>query len=89
MAERMDNRKVPECEKFDEEAGHDLEEFLDEFEDYCKENVKGDSKHWIKELENQLSGETLDAFKSFKEYKYHTISSEGSCFSSTMKWKKK
>ena len=70
MAERMDNRKVPECEKFDEEAGHDLEEFLDEFEDYCRENVKGDSKHWIKELENQLSGETLDAFKSFKEYKY-------------------
>ena len=70
MAERMDNRKIPECEKFDEEAGHDLEEFLDEFEDYCKENVKGDSKHWIKVLENQLSGETLDAFKSFKEYKY-------------------
>ena len=70
MAERMDNRKVPECEKFDEEAGHDLEEFLDEFEDYCRENVKGDSKHWIKELENQLSGETLDAFKSLKEYKY-------------------
>ena len=70
MTERMDNRKVPECEKFDEEAGHDLEEFLDEFEDYCRENVKGDSKHWIQELENQLSGETLNAFKSFKEYKY-------------------
>ena len=27
MAKRMDDRKVPECEKFDEVADHDLEEF--------------------------------------------------------------
>ena len=70
MAERMDTRKVPECDKFDEESGQHLEEFLDEFEDYCIENVKGGDKYWIKELQQQLSGEVLVAFKCFKEYKY-------------------
>ena len=33
MAERMDNRKVPERDKFDEEAGQDLEDHPDEFEE--------------------------------------------------------
>ena len=70
LAERMDNRRAPKCDKFDEESGLSLEEYLEEFEEYCMENIKGDCKNWIKELESNLSGDLLDALKQFRKYRY-------------------
>ena len=75
MAERMDTRKVPKLEAFDEESGMSLRDYLEEFEEYCMDNIKGDSRYWIRELEGQLSGELLEAFKHFRQCKdtYHKL----------------
>ena len=75
MAERMDTRKVPKLEAFDEESGMSLRDYLEEFEEYCMDNIKGDSRYWIRELEGQFSGELLEAFKHFRQCKdtYHKL----------------
>ena len=67
ISKRLDNRKAPTCDKFEEDNGQTLKEYLEEFEDYCMENVKGDCKNWIKELQNNLSGELLEAYKQFRK----------------------
>ena len=69
LAERMDNRRAPKCEKFDEESGQSLKEYFEEFEEYCMENIKGDCKNWVKELEGNLSGDLQEAFKQFRKYR--------------------
>ena len=69
MAERMGTRKVPKLEAFDVESGMSLRDYLEEFEESCMDNLNGDSKYWIRELESQLSGELLKAFKHFEQCK--------------------
>ena len=70
MVERMDNRRAPTLEKFNEESRLFLRENLVEFEDFCMENIKGDCKNWIKELGINLTGDFLDTLKQFKMYRY-------------------
>ena len=67
MMRRFDNRKVPQQEKFNENSGQDLTDYLQRFEKYCEENFKGDNTHWIGELERQLTGNMLTAFKSTRD----------------------
>ena len=69
MAERLDNRIVPKFDKFKEGSGQSLEEFLEGFEEYCMENIKGDHKGWLRLLEEQLTGDILKAFQNFREFK--------------------
>ena len=70
MAERMDNRRAPKFEKFDEDSGQSLKEYLEEFEEDCMENIKGDCKNWVKELEGKLTGDLGDAVKQFRKYRH-------------------
>lgn len=63
---KLDNRKVPELEAYIEDNGLDLEEYLERFEDYFKENYKGSSYLWLGELEGKLKGRTLEGYKSVK-----------------------
>ena len=69
-AERMDNTRAQTLEKFDEENGLSLSEYLVEFQNFCMENIKEDCKNWIEELGSNLSGKLLEAFKQFKMYCY-------------------
>ena len=46
---RLDNRKLPQQEKFDENSGEHFRLYLEKFESYCKQNFKGDTIFWIGE----------------------------------------
>ena len=69
LLERIDNRRVPDIEKYDYNTGEFVSEYLTRFEKYCKENIKGDSIFWVAELEKHLTGKTLKAFLSLKDRK--------------------
>ena len=64
----IDNRKAPLMDTYNEENGQDLGKYLDQFEMYCEENVRGGDRYWIKELESHLEGMTLDNFKRIRDY---------------------
>ena len=60
IADKLDNRKVPDLRKFSEERGESLMSFFKRFEDSCRKNVKDESgEHWIDLLESYFKGETL------------------------------
>jgi hypothetical protein len=64
---RLDSRRVPSPEKFDEKSGERLEKYLDRFEQYCKSSFKGDSRLWIGELDKFISGKLRDAFRAMRD----------------------
>ena len=63
---KIDMRQVPKFDMYDEDSGVSLVVYLDSFEDYCRDNVRGDKKFWIGELESRLGGRTLKAFRTVK-----------------------
>ena len=63
LAKTLDNRKVGEHRKFEEDRGQSLEQYLKSFEKYCKAAFRKDDNVWVNELEKHLTGETLEAFK--------------------------
>ena len=67
LVEKIDNRKVPLQGKYDESSGESLTDYLDRFEDYCKDNIRGGNRFWIDELEGKLMGDTLKAFYAIKD----------------------
>ena len=69
LIDKLDNRKTPIYRKFNEGSGESLKDYLETFEDYCENNLKGGSRFWVDELEEKLSGETLKAFRSVKTNK--------------------
>ena len=66
LLSRLDNRRTPNMEVFDLESGENLDDYLTRFESYCAENIKGQNRFWIGELESKLNGNTLKALKSLK-----------------------
>lgn len=64
---RLDGRKVPAQEKFDEKTGQDLKRYLKKFESYCDSNFKGGRSLWIGELERHLSGKVLEALQAVRD----------------------
>ena len=64
---KLDSRKVPSQEIFDESSGQTLKRYLAKFENYCENNFKGDKDFWIGELERHLAGKTLEAFKAVRD----------------------
>ena len=66
IADKLDNRKIPNQEKFDENSGESLKEYMLKFESYCKANIKGSKRFWISELGEHLDKETLKAFKAIR-----------------------
>ena len=62
--EKIDLRNSPPLAPFDEQSGQKLSRYLHRFEQYCVINFKCSSELWLDQLERQLSGRTLKAFKS-------------------------
>lgn len=65
---KLDTRQIPRLEPFSEETGQDLEKYLSRFENYCKENFRGQNYLWLGELERNLKGKTLEGFKLSRNY---------------------
>ena len=64
---RMDNRQIPKFGKFNEDSGQSLCKYLERFESYCSENLKGGCEFWCSELENYLQGGVLENFRLLKD----------------------
>lgn len=64
---RLDARKIPHMEKFEEGSGQELMSYLKKFEHFCKNNYRGDKVLWIGELEQHLSGKIQSAFKAMRD----------------------
>ena len=67
VLEKLDGRKVPALEKYDEDSGLPLKKYFVKFEAYCKGNFRGNRDSWIGELEKHLQGKTLKAFESLRD----------------------
>ena len=64
----LDNRCLPELEKFNENSNEGLEKYLDRFENYCKSKFRGDKYLWITELEKHLKGKTKEGLTSVRQF---------------------
>ena len=75
ILKQFDNRQVPKLEKFNEESGQSLNKYLDRFEHYCEQNLKGSEEFWLSELECHLEGKMLENFKLLRDYddQYHDL----------------
>ena len=67
IADKLDNRKVPSLRKYDEHSGESLTDYLGKFENYCQTNLKGGTEGCLDELENYLTGETIEVYKTMKD----------------------
>ena len=67
LVEKLDNRKVADHRKFQEDKGQSLGDYLASFEKYCSRNLKGDKDTWIMELEKYLTGDALKAFEGMND----------------------
>ena len=66
LLSKIDSRKTPVLAKYDEKGSMSLQSYLESFEEYCEDNLKG-GKPNLGELESLLEGDTLKAFKSVKD----------------------
>ena len=75
LLKKLDSRKVPELDKYNESTGQDLVKYLHRFEDYCQETYRGKPYLWVTELERHLSGKTLETFTCLRSFDddYHDI----------------
>lgn len=64
---RLDNRKLPKLDIYDEKTGMDFIMYLDHFEEYYADNFKGRKYLWISELKEHLSGRMLEVFNSIRQ----------------------
>ena len=67
LADKLDNRKVVDFRKFDEDGSQSLDDYLVAFEKYCKNNIRGDKDTWADELLKYLSGDILTAYVGLKD----------------------
>ena len=63
-----DLRQPPRLEKFSDENGQDFERFLNRFELYCEQNVRGGTEFWLGILEDHLEGKILENFKIVRRH---------------------
>ena len=69
-----DYRQPPKLERFSGEDGQDFERFLNRFELYCEQNVRGGEAFWLGILEDHLEGKMLENFKIIsKQYDEYAI----------------
>ena len=66
LIEKMDTRKVPKPEPYNEEKDRDLKKYIERFEMYCEMSFKGDSTTWMDELERNLTGKMLEGVRSLR-----------------------
>ena len=63
---KLDARRCPPLEVFDDKQGQDLRKYLERFEAYCKSNFRGHRDLWTGELEKLMTGRPLEAIKAIK-----------------------
>ena len=72
MGTFVDHRQPPKLEKFSEDSGQSFVKFLDKFERYCEQNIRGGDEFWLGVLEEHLEGKMLKNFriirKQYDEY---------------------
>ena len=69
-------REVPKISSYDVWRTKDVEDFLREFENYCKVKCPENKAYWVKELNGCLQGRMLDFYStitSVGEFKYETV----------------
>ena len=64
---KLDNRRIPEQDKFNEDSGQDFIAYMEQFEEYCMTNFKGHQNLWMSELGRHLQGRMLQNYYSLKE----------------------
>ena len=67
VIKRLDNRKVPDLENFDENTGEDIEEYLKRFEEHYEETYRGGKHLRVRTLEKYLNGKTLETYRALKQ----------------------
>ena len=67
LARKLDNRTVPKLEKYQEESGLELAQYIARFEEYYQDNYKGQKYHWIGELEDRLTGQALIGLRTIRQ----------------------
>ena len=63
---KLDSRQVPRPEAYDDTCGQSFEQFLGNFEEYCRQNFKGSPNLWVGELAPLLSGHMRRAYETLK-----------------------
>ena len=63
---KLDLRPVPTPDTFDPNSGQSFSDFLETFEQYCKQNFRGDSKLWGSQLCKFISGDVRQAYDALK-----------------------
>ena len=56
---------APKLEKFRE--GHNIRQFFQIFEEYCRNNVRGSRKFWSGVLEEYLEGRVLEVYRDLRD----------------------
>ena len=67
LVKKIDNRTVPDLDKYDEHSGLSLEEYMSRFEEFCGEKFRGKTYLWLNELERHLEERILEGYKSVKQ----------------------
>jgi len=67
LLSRLDNRKLPKLDIYNDENGIDFIKYLNQFEQYYQENFKGEKYLWIGELKDHLNGRMLEVFNSVRQ----------------------
>ena len=77
LIDKLDSRRAPEFDDFIEDEGETLGDYLDRFEEYCMENVKGQKgcRAWVSELQKHLSDDMRTACEAVtdKRDNYYTF----------------
>ena len=64
---KLDNRLVPELEKFEDDCNMDLYDYFQMFEEHHEENYRGRKYFWLNQLKKYLTGRTLESFISIRQ----------------------
>ena len=64
---RRTGKGVPEPEKFDVKKDKDFQDFLVDFERYCRSEYSSDRRDWVKILGNFLGEEAKDIYDTLRE----------------------
>lgn len=72
LVDKLDYRRAPHLENFDESGSGSLESYLDKFETYCQDEIRtrsgdDDKVAYIVELKKKLTGDALKGFNAIRD----------------------
>lgn len=66
LLKKIDNRKIPDLETFDENGSVGLKEYFEVFENYHKEHFRGKKYFWLTELKKYINDNMLESYNSIR-----------------------